>query len=804
METMASKVSVLLIIVASGSATALAASPSHLGPGAPDGSVHSTSVMPPALQPVFYRSLAKNAGAAYNMNSEDCAILTKQAIKACFDSKGAHFTSDGSLSLHLIAYGRSQTMTPVTTVQPTIKGNQVSYGYGNLKEWWSVLPFGFEQGFTVMQRPAGNGELTLSLAASEKPFQERRSLSWGQIRYGRLVVTDANGKVIPATLKNEGSRVLIAVNDDHATYPLTVDPLVWLEQEVAGNPQDELGYSVAVNGTTAFIGVPNRAIKGNAQQGGVEVFNKTNGVWTLSQVITDDNSLEFGTFISFDGTSVLIGAPYTNINGIISAGAAFIFKEVNGAWVETAELVANDLTQSGTLGFGGVISGNLAFVAAVYPYFDEQESVYVFTQSNGAWSQTQKIVSPNQAGDFFGYIGSIAVAGTTAIIGASAANVNGIPQGNATVYTESNGTWSQVQQLTRSNGQSGDNFGIGVAMNDDTALISADKANGGTGEVDLFTQSGGTWTQTGTVTASDGVANDYFGRTVNLDGQTALIGADGYNSLNGKAYIFNNVNGSWTQTQELIPSDQPVGGFFGYSSALSGSTALVGAWFANSLQGAAYFYGGSDLGLSMSAPLTVGQGEQYTSQTIATNSSSAASPAVSASIAVPAAASFISATATQGSCNEASGVVTCDFGPINGNAGAASANVTLKATGSTGTTIENTASVDKATPALTASAPTTISTASGCPDGYTERDGTLAAGGIFRSPAYSAPAGQENAILTAPGGFRLYVLYASGGSQHLYRIPGNEVHRYAPAGTYRWGVQAGGSGGAYMLCIMHP
>ncbi|HEX5498980.1 MAG TPA: hypothetical protein VFX03_07130, partial [Thermomicrobiales bacterium] len=273
--------------------------------------------------------------------------------------------------------------------------------------------------------------------------------------------------------------------------------------------------------------------------------------------------------------------------------------------------------------------------------------------------------------------------------------------------------------------------------------------------------------------------------------------------LQGVVYVFANSNGNWLQTSKLAASDGMENDYFGWSVALDGATALVGA-FDNGAQGAAYFYSESELGLAVSAPEAVDQGQQYVSQTIATNHASAASPAVTATIAVPAAASFVSAMASQGSCSEDSGVVTCDFGAIDANAGTATANVTLKATGSPGTTIENTARVAKATPPLTASAPTTITAGGACPEGYSEYDGSLNPGRRAHSPIYQAPAGQENAILTGPTGFQLYAAFRNARGRKIFRVPGNEVHRHAPAGTYAWAVRAGTTGGAYTLCVLHP
>ena len=79
---------------------------------------------------------------------------------------------------------------------------------------------------------------------------------------------------------------------------------------------------------------------------------------------------------------------------------------------------------------------------------------------------------------------------------------------------------------------------------------------------------------------SDGAASDYFGRSVALSGDTALVGAfydDDNGSASGSAYVFVRSGATWTQQQKLLPSEGAASDQFGISVALSGDTALVGA-----------------------------------------------------------------------------------------------------------------------------------------------------------------------------------------------------------------------------------
>src|SRR5438046_6090849 len=139
-----------------------------------------------------------------------------------------------------------------------------------------------------------------------------------------------------------------------------------------------------------------------------------------------------------------------------------------------------------------------------------------------------------------------ALDGNTLVVGANGATVGGnAAQGAVYVFTESNGTWTQTQKLTANDGAAYDNFGLSVALKGSTILVGSPRAaigaNAGQGALYVFTESNGTWRQTQKLTASAGATNDSFGESVALEDSTALIGA--YNatinghSLQGAAYF---------------------------------------------------------------------------------------------------------------------------------------------------------------------------------------------------------------------------------------------------------------------------
>jgi len=94
------------------------------------------------------------------------------------------------------------------------------------------------------------------------------------------------------------------------------------------------------------------------------------------------------------------------------------------------------------------------------------------------------------------------------------------------------------------------------------------------------------------LTASDAAASDQFGQSVSISGDSAIVGAT-LNDGSGSAYIFEKVAGIWTQVAKFTASDAVGSEFFGVSVSISGDTAIVGAFFDDDLgfaTGSAYIF----------------------------------------------------------------------------------------------------------------------------------------------------------------------------------------------------------------------
>jgi uncharacterized repeat protein (TIGR01451 family) len=125
-------------------------------------------------------------------------------------------------------------------------------------------------------------------------------------------------------------------------------------------------------------------------------------------------------------------------------------------------------------------------------------------------------------------------------------------------------------------------FGRTLSLSGDTLVVGApreDTASGvDAGAAYVFVRSGGAWTLQARITASDGSPGREFGHSVSVSGDTAVIGAPLPGSgVSGKAYVFVRSGTTWTEVQQLTASDATVSRF-GYSVAVSGDTAVAGAF----------------------------------------------------------------------------------------------------------------------------------------------------------------------------------------------------------------------------------
>jgi hypothetical protein len=326
---------------------------------------------------------------------------------------------------------------------------------------------------------------------------------------------------------------------------------------------------------------------------------------------TGSDNFGYAVAMSANGRMAVVGAKgYSN-----DTGAVFVYTKSkhHKHWKQTGELKASDGANWTEFGETVSLSGNGSTVVVGSPGANNSTgAAYVFTRSDGSWTQTAELTASDGANYvYFGQSVSVTSDGSTALVGAYDQGTGGA----AYVFGDEGGSWTQTAELTGSDTTDGDSFGLAVALSGDgsTATVGA-LHHSGTGAVYLFGNGGGSWTQSAELSPSDGTGSDYFGGRVAISrtGSVVVAGAYGHNSDTGAAYVFSQSGESWTQAAELTASDGTYDDYYGTSVALNknGSVIAVGAESRDSATGAEYVYTGTDGAWSQSVELTASDGAQ--------------------------------------------------------------------------------------------------------------------------------------------------------------------------------------------------
>lgn len=377
-----------------------------------------------------------------------------------------------------------------------------------------------------------------------------------------------------------------------------------IENPQSGYPTQRFGYSVAIDGDTMVVGAPDDPFyyPANKDVARVYVSNGSGGWYLQQELIAADagDEDEFGLSVSISGDTVVVGAAKDDDQGL-NSGSAYVFVRNGSSWSQQAKLNSADGAAGDQFGWSVSVSGDTILAGANWDYdevghWSNAGSAYVFTRNGFTWTQQAKIRSTDTVGDDqFGY--SVSLSGETAIIGAPYSGPWGGESGSAYVFTRNGSTWSKQAKLSASDGVSGAWFGYSVSISGDMALIGAsgdDDKGFFAGSAYVFSRNGSAWTQQAKLIATDGVSGDLFGSSVSIDGDTAIVGVSGdenYSYDPGSAYIFKRNGSGWTQAAQL--SDGGSRGWFGCSVSVSGESAAVGAYGDDSLDydaGAVYVF----------------------------------------------------------------------------------------------------------------------------------------------------------------------------------------------------------------------
>jgi hypothetical protein len=338
---------------------------------------------------------------------------------------------------------------------------------------------------------------------------------------------------------------------------------------------DQFGADVAVSGDTIVVGAPLVSaayVYSPDGSGGHDEIKLTPSDAPTGQ--------DFGRSVALFGSTIAVGDPFDSTAGL-SSGAAYVFSPDGSGGYDRVKLTASDGAAFDDFGRSVAVSVDTIVVGA--PRDDEGAgSVYVFTPNGlGGYEETKLTAPETEPGDAFGE--AVAMWGDTIVVGAPGDDDNGDSSGSVYRFAADRFGVFHAIELAASDGAAGDLFGGSVAISGTTIVVGASGDDGpgdqsGSAYVFSAVRSGG-YRQT-KLTASDGAPSNGFGWSVAVSGRTVVVGApfdDDAGLWSGAAYVYRPDRSGRYQSTKLIASDATWGDQFGESVAASPQAIVVGA-----------------------------------------------------------------------------------------------------------------------------------------------------------------------------------------------------------------------------------
>ena len=361
----------------------------------------------------------------------------------------------------------------------------------------------------------------------------------------------------------------------------------------------EFGYSVSISGGLAVVGSrnadPDRGDGLLLGAGAAYIFALTGSGWVQeARLIPSDAqpSDTFGVSVAIDGQTVVVGATGVDDGREKNVGAAYVFSRDGTTWKQKAKLVPPDPMEDDAFGTSVAIDGITIVVGAnskdIYSIPDAG-AAYVFIKRGGSWDQ-KAILLPFEPspGGYFG--GSVDVDGSRIIVGATEANLFGEPgPGSAFIFKGGGNSWQPEVKLSLDKGRQGDFFGHAVAIEGNTAAVSAifrdpDLGFGrvtNAGSVLVYRRDGSNWMLQAELSPADAEPFAHFGQSVALGTGALAVGADGKSQEGfaeaGAVYLFTRKGAEWLTPIKVVADIVAEEDGFGKSVALSGERMIIGA-----------------------------------------------------------------------------------------------------------------------------------------------------------------------------------------------------------------------------------
>ncbi len=367
----------------------------------------------------------------------------------------------------------------------------------------------------------------------------------------------------------------------------------------SGSPQ--FGTSVALDGDVLAVGAPEEtalSLPGAAVKGRAKIFERnTGGAENWGQVRSfqgADNGTDerFGTSVALQGDTVLVGAPYEDVDGVFRSGAVYVHRRNQGGadnWGRVVRLTQPEVKGDSLFGQAVALDGDDAVVGA--PREDRGLSpnvgaVYFFARGRtelDAWVLTRRWQSDEHGDDALGG-SAVAVSHGLALVSTPFATAT---SGAVRVVSRDLGGADAWGEMTTLGGQ--ESFGTSVALDGRVAAIGeplADVSDGSLqtdrGRAEMLTLEGGEFVPVTTREAPAATAS--FGQSVALHREWLVVGAPeetvGGDAAAGAAYVFHRdrpTTLAWGLIQRLTDvQDNVANSRFGTALAINDHWLMVG------------------------------------------------------------------------------------------------------------------------------------------------------------------------------------------------------------------------------------
>lgn len=428
-------------------------------------------------------------------------------------------------------------------------------------------------------------------------------------------------EIFLVSLENiQSSNYLIEFGDDQAfvkiedddTPPLIIsnDSDFVLQQRLSADPTyanhtaDYFGRSIAIDGDTMVVGVPELLLSGKAAYpdagpGAVYVYTRnqngtatdqTDDIWDFQTALTpdefQDNHSSFGSSIAVYGDTIVVGAKHE------SSGTVYIFTRSGSGWTSQPPQVESVTIQGlyNTAQFGSAVAiyEDTIVVGAEggrTGNVNSSGAAYILEKQGETWAAPKiSDIKPADLHSLDAFGNAVAIHGDLIVVGARYAGPNGYWSGAAYVVTKNGADWSTlsptIAKLLPRNGTELGRFGSKVATNGVDVAISSVKKDSNSyaiGSVQIFTRNGTDWSTLAPseVIFDSGIQYDEFGSDLALTADRLIVGAENVS----KTYIYRKTGSTWYSTtldQVISPgAGSNIG--FGYGVATSGNTIVIGA-----------------------------------------------------------------------------------------------------------------------------------------------------------------------------------------------------------------------------------